>query len=205
MRGLRLLLPILLLAAGCRPKPSGPAIYGAWEEGLTLTFEDPSEADPRAREEGRFQVRVEKGLADPTRPGAVLLRESNLRASYAYAVRYEQGGKALFGEDGKLVAWVLPQGFPEQTPEWRDDKLGLAFKVLGSAAWEGDAIKDVARKGLVDPIGTWVEVRRRDGLLRRTLYLKGLGEVESLEWRDGKWIAINRLTGRGFTDLPKSR
>jgi hypothetical protein len=54
----------------------------------------------------------------------------------------------------------------------------------------------------VDPTGVWVEASRKEGAKRRTLYLQGLGEVETLEWRGGEWVAVNRLVGRGFTDLP---
>jgi hypothetical protein len=53
-------------------------------------------------------------------------------------------------------------------------------------------------------VGVWVEAQPARGPLRRTLYLPDLGEVESLELRDGAWIAVNRLVGRGFTDLPIS-
>lgn len=193
-----LAVPALLLLLACQPKAVAPVVYGPWEEGLTLAFEDPSLPTPEARTASRYQLRVSKGLMDPTKPGEVELTESTLTGSYAYRMRYERGGRALLGEDGKLVAWVLPQGFPDAVQTWADAPRGLSFRILGRAVWTAP----FALPATVDATGLWVETERKDGLKRRSFYLKDLGEVESLEWRNGAWVAVNRLVGRGFTDLP---
>jgi hypothetical protein len=96
------------------------------------------------------------------------------------------------------VAWVLPQGFPDTLQAWVDAPRGLSFRILGRAVWTAP----FALPATVDATGLWVETERKDGIKRRSFYLKGLGEVESLEWRNGAWVTVNRLVGRGFTDLP---
>jgi hypothetical protein len=188
----------VLLVLGCRPRPTGPGVYGPWEEGLTLAFEDPSLPTPEARAASHYQLRVFKGLTDPTKPGVVKLTENTLQNSYTYAMQYEAGGRALLGEDGKLVAWILPQGFPDQVQAWADAPRGFTFRLIGRAAWAAP----FKLPATVDTTGLWVETERKDGLKRRGLYLQGLGEVESMEWRDGRWVTVNRLVARGFTDLP---
>lgn len=195
----RLLAPaaLLLLLPGCRLKRmEAPPVYAPWEEGRTLGFEDPSLPDVGARRASRYQLRVAQGLMDPTRAGLVKLSQSTLaQEPYTYTLRLEAGGVELLGEDGQTAAWVLPKGFPEAQAGWRDSKRGLTFTVLGPAAWDNPA----GVKGVTDPIGIWVEAVG-PALRRRTLFLRGLGEVETQIWRDGNWIPVNRLVDMGFLD-----
>jgi len=49
-----------------------------------------------------------------------------------------------------------------------------------------------------------VETCRLDGRgpRQRSFFLPGIGEAETREWLDGRWVVTNRLVSRGFTDAP---
>jgi hypothetical protein len=184
---------VLLLALACQPRTAAP-VYGPWEEGLTLVFEDPSQLQPQ-RSADRLQVRVARSTMQPGAPTLVQLDLANTRGQMSLRLRHQDGGIALVGEDGRVLAQTLPAGFPD-VPGWTDR--GTEFRVVGRATWEGAAILPATS----DPIGVWVEARPEHGLRRRTLYLPDLGEVETTEERGGSWVSVNRLVARGFTDLP---
>lgn len=188
-----LLAPPLLLALACQPRAAQP-IYGAWEEGLTLAFENPSEPQPQ-RSTDRLQVRVARSSMAPGAPRLVQLDLTSLRGQMSVLVRHQDGGIALLGEDGRVVAQPLPPGFPA-TSAWEDR--GIQFRMVGRATWEGASLLPATS----DPVGVWVETRPPQGPRRRTLYLPNLGEVESREERGGTWVTVNRLVARGFVDLP---
>lgn len=200
MREARALLApaALLLAVACQPwapaRKAAPVVYGPWEEGLTLAFEDPSQSQPE-RSSDRLQVRVARSSIAPGSPRVVQLDLTSLRSHMSLLVRHQDGGIALLGDDGQVMAQTLPPGFPATTA-W-DDR-GVHYRVLGRATWEGAALLPATS----DPVGVWVEAQPPKGPRRRTLYLPNLGEVESLEERDGGWVTINRLVARGFVDLP---
>lgn len=188
---------VLLLAVACHlGAPAHPAapVYGPWEEGLTLAFEDPSLPQP-GRSADRLQVRVARSAIAPGSPRVVQLDLSSLRSHMSLLARYQDGGIALLGEDGKVLAQTLPPGFPA-TAAW-DDR-GVHYRVVGRATWEGAALLPATS----DPVGVWVEAQPPKGPRRRTLYLPNLGEVESQEERAGAWVTVNRLVARGFVDLP---
>ncbi len=190
----KLLAPAaLLLALACQPQPSAP-VYGPWEEGLTLAFEDPSLPGPQ-RPSDRLQVRVAHSAMAPGAPKMVQLDLASSQGQMSLLVRHQEGGIALVGADGRVLAQSLPPGFPA-TAIWTDR--GTEFRVIGRAAWLGASILPATS----DPIGIWVEARPAQGHRRRTLYLANLGEVESMEERAGGWVTVNRLVARGFTDLP---
>lgn len=191
---LKLLAPaILLLAMACQPRTATP-VYGPWEEGLTLAFEDPSQPQPQ-RSADRLQVRVAHSRISPGAPTLIQLDMASARGQMSLLTRHQDGGIALVDANGRVLAQSLPPGFPT-TPTWVDR--GTEFRVIGRATWAGAAILPATS----DPVGIWVEARPSQGLRRRTLYLPNLGEVESQEERDGGWIPVNRLVARGFTDLP---
>ena len=189
-----LLAPVArVLSLACQPRPAAP-IYGPWEEGLTLAFEDPSRPQPE-RSSDRLQVRVARSSVAPGSPRVVQLDLASLRGHMSLLIRHQDGGIALLGEDGQVLAQTLPPGFPS-TATWEDR--GTRFRVVGRATWEGAALLPATS----DPVGVWVEAQPPHGPRRRTLYLPNLGEVESQEERDGAWMTVNRLVARGFVDLP---
>jgi hypothetical protein len=189
----RLMPAVLLLALACQPRAAAP-VYGPWEEGLTLVFEDPSLPEPQ-RSANRLQVRVARSAIQPGPPGLVQLDLANTRGQMSLLLKHQDGGIALVEESGRVLAQSLPAGFPG-TAAWTDR--GTEFRVVGRAAWEGASILPATS----DPVGVWVEGRPAQGPRRRTLYLPNLGEVESREERAGTWVTVNRLVARGFTDLP---
>ncbi len=196
MRGLlNHLVPAALLAClACQPQTATPVVYGPWEEGLTLTYEDPSQPQPQCSED-RLQVRVAHSTLGPGAPSLVRLDLTNTRGQMSVLVRHQDGGIDLVEESGRVLARALPAHFPD-IDHWVDH--GIEYRVIGRAAWEGASILPPTS----DPVGVWVEARTPQGFHRRTLYLPNLGEVESREERNGTWIAVNRLVARGFTDLP---
>ncbi len=198
------LVPFLLLAtlAGCQLKRRElPPVYAPYEEGLTLGYEDPSLPTAQAQRESRFQIRVAQGLMDPLRPGLVKLTQASLQVPPTpYLLRVEEGGVELIGEDGKPISQVLPKGFPDRVSRWEDAARHLTFQVLGPAAWSNPA----QVRNVHDPLGVWVEVTG-PAVRRRVLYLRGLGEVESMTWREGRWVVTNRLVDAGMTDEPPAR
>jgi hypothetical protein len=185
---------VLLLTLACQPHTAAP-VYGPWEEGLTLVFEDPSQPEPQ-RSSDRLQVRVARATMQPGAPSLVQLDLANTRGQLSLFLKHQDGGIALVGEDGRVLAQSLPSGFPA-IPAWT--ALGTEFHVVGRATWEGGATILPATS---DPVGVWVEARPAQGPRRRTLYLPNLGEVEAREERNGSWVIVNRLVARGFTDLP---
>lgn len=189
----------LVLGLACQPRTatrnSGP-VYGPWEEGLTLAFEDPSVPQPQ-RSADRLQVRVAHATLGATPDAAALIQLDlvNPRGQMSLLVRYQAGGTALVADDGRVLAQMLPAGFPG-TAAWTDR--GTEFRVVGRATWEGAKLLPPTS----DPVGIWVEARPPAGPRRRSLYLPNLGEVESLEERGTTWVTVNRLVARGFTDIP---
>ncbi len=171
-----------------------PAIYGPWEAGLTLIYEDPRLPEPQ-RFEQRRQVRVEasKGV-----DGGWLVRRS-------YSSLHQPPTELLVFHRGGGTAWVdpqssqrlpvIPEGFPDRIHHW--EVQGMRCRVLGRAQ---------ARLPLSLPaeqrLGVWVEARPPKGAAIRTFYLPGIGEAETLQQTERGWVCVNRLVDRGFTDAP---
>ena len=199
MRGIsHLLVPAVLLAGlACQSQPAAPMVYGPWEEGLTLAYEDPSQPQPQ-RSENRLQVRVASSAMAPGPPNLVQLDFTSLRGHTSVLAKHHDGGIDLIDGSGRVLAQALPPRFPDLT-RWVDHD--TEYSVIGRATWEGASILPTTS----DPVGVWVEARSPQGLRRRSLYLPGLGEVESREERDGTWVAVNRLIARRFTDLPATK
>jgi hypothetical protein len=187
----------LLLGLACQPRPAAPVaapVYGAWEEGFTMAFEDPSLPQPQRAEE-RIQVRVTRSAIAPGSPRLVQLDLTSSKGRKTLVLKHQDGGITLLGEDSQVAATLLPVHFPEATA-WVDH--GTQFRVIGRARWEGAAILPATS----DPIGVWVEASSFQGIRRRTLYLPNLGEVEAQVERAGAWVTVNRLVAQGYTDLP---
>ncbi|HJW73885.1 MAG TPA: hypothetical protein VJ486_13760 [Geothrix sp.] len=187
----------LLAALACQPQPTRPMLYGPWEEGLTLAYEDPT-LPPSQRRDLRLQIRVAQSRIGPNEPGLVRLEYTSLKGQLSLLVRHGKGGITLLAQDGRPLAQLLPEGFPA-TATWTNR--GTAFHVIGRAAWDAGTVLPPGS----DAVGFWVEAVPPAGPRSRTLYLPDLGEVETREWRDGAWVTVNRLVARGFTDLPSAK
>ncbi|MBI1752072.1 MAG: hypothetical protein HY014_11515 [Acidobacteria bacterium] len=183
----------LLLLLACQPRTTA-SVFGPWEEGLTLHYEDPSLPQPK-RFEQRLQIRVAKATFTPGAPTLVQLDMASQHGQLPLLLRYDRGGIALVDGQGQVLRQPLPQGFP-QTDRWSDQD--IQYRIVGRAAWDGASILPASS----DPVGYWVEARTPKGLVQRTLYLPNLGEVESQELRDGTWVTTSRLVARGFIDIP---
>ncbi|GLH71821.1 hypothetical protein GETHLI_03230 [Geothrix limicola] len=192
----RLAPAALLLLLACQPRSAAP-VYGPWEEGLTLTYENPSLPQPLRTAE-RLQFRVARASLSPSGPTLVRLTLSNAHGQQNLLFKHEGGGIAMLDDQGNVVAQPLPAGF-QNLSRWTDR--GIEYRVIGRSTWEGASILPETS----DPVGLWIETRTPDGIQRRTLFLPNLGEVESRIYRDGAWVAVNRLVARGFTDLPTSK
>lgn len=190
--------PLLLLLACQQPGPAVPRPYAAAEEGLTLVFINPSlPQDQQAAQ--RLQVRVDKVV--DREDGATAVFKSftvGLQRPFLATFVLNRGGSGLLSPDGKSEQMILPEGFPARVASW--DQGGARYRVLGRGAWlKGAKVLPSDRPSE----GVWVEARSERGATTRTLYVQGLGEVETDELQaGGGWTTVNLLTQYGFTDLP---
>ena len=191
----------LLLVPGCDRMlvPVRHRTYGAWEEGLTLGYENPQLADAGQRIASRQMVRV-KASAPGASGLAVTKTFSSLAGQWeSRAVQRNGGIRLVTDAPGGLV--MLPEGFPDRVSRW---------EARGSFNWVvGRATADLPGIRFADPsdaVGVWVEsfVPGHPGNRTRTLYLPDLGEAETLSWDpgQGRWSVTNQLVTRGFTDVP---
>ena len=196
----RALIPAsLLLLAACRqPGPAVPRPYAAAEEGLTLVYINPS-LSPEQQADQRLQVRVDKVVT--REDGATVVFKSfsvGLQPPFQSTFVLKQGGVGLLSPDGTSELPLLPEGFPDQVSSW--GRAGTRLRVIGRGAWiKGAKVLPADRPS----DGVWVEARPDRGAAVRTLYLPGLGEVQTDEQQpDGRWVTVNLLSQFGFTDVP---
>ena len=192
-------LAAVLLFTGCDAclMPPRPERYAPGEEGLTLGYENPSLTAEQRRQE-RFQVRVKD--VRPSAAGRVVVETmTTLGGSSDLTFLQSDGGVSLgAGPEGHLR--ILPAGFPERTSRWEDR--GIYHWVVGRASVQLPGVS-FGEPGPV--LGVWVEAMplHGPGPRSRTLYLPGVGEAETLVWKDGRWQCVFQLVSRGFTDVPK--
>jgi hypothetical protein len=192
-------LGALLLGTACRwaGLPARETVFAAHEAGLTLVYENP-QLSPEARFGQRLQVRVAASKeVDGGRTVRVTFTSMRGEVSALY---FQKDGGIWLSQDGKTAGLqVYPAGFPDRVTQW--EVQGTKFRMLGRAVADLHGLKlpDTA-----DRVGVWVEAESPQGLRQRTFLLPDMGEVETLAWRDGKWVSINRLVSRGFTDAPVS-
>jgi hypothetical protein len=192
---------VLAFSQGCDRllTPARPRVYAAWEEGLTLGFENPQQADATARAATRQMVRVKEAKASA---GGMIVTKTFTSFSGQWETRVLQnagGVRLLTDAPGGIL--MLPEGFPDQVSRW---------SARGTYNWVvGRAAADLPGVRFADPgaaVGVWVEsTAAGDPAQRtRTLFLPDLGEVETLTWNQGqgRWDCTNQLVTRGFTDLP---
>ena len=191
-------LAAILLLTGCDHclMPPRPAVYAAWEEGLTLGYENPSLASAQRAQE-RFQVRVKATRPSPE-GRSVVQTMTTLTGASDLTFFQEHGGVSLAaGSEGRVR--VLPAGFPDRTSRWEDR--GVYHWVVGRACVQLPGVR-FAEPGPVE--GVWVESApmHAPGPRWRALYLPDVGQAETLLWNNGQWQCVFRLVSRGFTDSP---
>lgn len=188
----RLLAPLALLTAlGCQPQVT--PLYAPWEEGLTLTYENPS-LPPADRAQQRLELRVAQSPVAPGRPERVGFDVTCMGMTRRMFLGFRSGAIDFVDAHGTLQSHVFPAGFPA-VDHWEDQ--GTTYRVLGRAAWTGPR----ALAATPDPVGIWVEARPTHGPGVRSFYLPDVGLAEERHERDGQWVTVNLLVGRRFTDL----
>jgi len=192
-------LLLLLACTGCdRLWYQAPRrIYAPWEEGLTLSYEDPS-LPAAQRLAQRQQVRVKESR--PVLGGLAITKTyTTLAGQWEGKVLEQEGGVQIQTGFGSIQ--LLPEGFPDRVGRWV--ARGTFNRVVGRAVADlpGVLLPDPARA-----VGVWVETTPLDrpGQRIRTFYLPDIGEAQTLTWRDGRWVTINLLVARGFTDVPRA-
>ncbi|MDP2875598.1 MAG: hypothetical protein Q8O00_05385, partial [Holophaga sp.] len=198
MRTLHLVsLGLLLLGTGCRwVEPlKRQKVYTAHEAGLTLIYENP-QLESQARMNARLQVRVE-AARDGEAGTAVKMTYTSLQGEMS-ALFFQKNGGISLSQDGRTPGlMILPEGFPDRVSRWESN--GTITRVLGRAAADLHGLK---LPESADRVGVWTESVSPKGQRQRSFLLPDIGEVETLIWRDGAWVSVNRLVSRGFTDLP---
>jgi hypothetical protein len=175
--------------------PNRQPVYAAWEEGLTLGFEDPS-MEPGPRLQNRQQVRVKESKASGAGL-AVTKTFTSMSGQWETHVLQKNGG-VLLQTDRPGSILLLPEGFPDRVGRW--ETRGSFNWVVGRAAVSLPGVRTEDPGGLV---GVWVEsVGLDSGVRTRTLYLPNIGEAQTMTWTQGRWVTTNLLVTRGFTDVP---
>ncbi len=189
-------------ALGCRylPEDKDPMVYAPREEGLTLSYEDPS-LEGQARQDARLQIRVEGAKPVAGSAGVIrgTYRHTRLKGEDVFAFEAKDGGLRIADAQNR-TAIVLPEGFPDRVSLWGEKQEAL-FRVLGRGT--APHLDRVVPKD-APHVGLWVECQPGPGKgpRTRTFMLPDIGTAEVLEWRKGAWVPVLRLVGRGFTEAP---
>lgn len=194
-----LLLAGMLASLGCDrtlAERKGTA-YVPSEEGLTLIYEDPT-LPAAARAGARLQMRVST-VKETAQGRRVSLMYSTLKGQNGVDFLSKDGGWELMEGNTPLFR-LLPEGFPDRTDHWEEK--GMAFHVIGRGRLQNP---DLQLPEDCDRVGVWVELEPQFGPKRRIFYLPGIGEAENQVLRDGRWVPLNRLVSRGFTDPPEAQ
>lgn len=196
---IRRFLPVLVLSLLACDRSPRVQVFAPREAGLTLGYEDPS-LEPGPRTAARRMVRVAKVSPHPEGGALVLLTTASLREQTSATLWLKGSGVVRLTDQGRTQERLLPEGFPDATPSWTDH--GFRYTVVGRAMATGLAV-ELPRD--FDRMGVWVERTPEQGGAprQRTFHLPELGPVETLEWRAGAWVPVDRLVQRGFTDSPR--
>lgn len=197
-RFLAVLPALLALGLGCERPAARTEVFSAHEEGLTLAYENPS-LPPAEMRDARLQVRVAKVAPAPAGGQLLSTTYTTLKGEFSVTTLLKDGGLSLLGPDGQPVATLLPPGFPDRTATWAE---GLQrFTVVGRAVLPD---LQVELPPGAERMGVWIEGRPSvgTGVVSRTFFLPDIGEVETRELRDGRWVTVKRLVSRGFTQIP---
>jgi len=176
-----------------------PQPYAAWEEGLTLGFEVPG-LQGSEREASRLQKQVTRTEYEG-QDRRVEINYTSLQGHMAIQQLIRRGGVYLIDSQGRPQT-LLPEAFPDGAASW--ETATHRFTLLGRARWEQDkpVFPDTQSRE-----GAWIEGAplRPGGTRIRAFLLPGMGEVESRELREGRWVVTNRLVSRGFSEIPRPR
>lgn len=189
----------VLLGPGLACDRTGPEeIFAPAEAGLTLAYENPSLPQPRRTQE-RLQVRIAK-VEQEDKKLFVTKTFTTLEGQMEALFAYENGAVNLMKDAKTAALVVLPPRFPN-VQSW--EERGRRHRVEGRAAMPES---DLLLPDTMDRVGVWVASETLDGKgpRRRSFYLPRLGEVETQEFQEGKWVVVNRLFSYGFSDLPIS-
>lgn len=200
IRSFSFLAAALLMSTACDRtlNQARKTVYVPWEAGLTLIYEDPT-LPPAERLQERLQRRVSESKETP-QGRAVTITYSTIRSHQAIEFLHKAGSWVMMQSKPPLV--LLPEGFPDSVDHWEDKDRGLVFHVIGRAALQNSGLRLPDDH---DRIGVWVEMESRNGPRRRIFFLPGIGEAETDVLKDGKWVMVNQLVSRGFTDAPEAK
>lgn len=195
------LASVLLLSAGCDRTitEARKTVYVPWEEGLTLVYEDQT-VPPAQRFETRIQRRVSASKEGPE-GRRVTITYSSLKSNQAFEFLNKDGSWVMM-EGNAVLFRMLPEGFPDSVDHWEEKARGISFSVIGRATVQNP---DLKLPDDFDRVGIWVEMSFPNGLRQRIFFLPNIGEAEGQVLKDGKWVVVDRLVSRGFTDLPASK
>lgn len=175
----------------------GSQIYNAWEDGLTLVFENATLSNSNACTKKQQVVRVERAISTPM--GLVVIQAISSPRGMRTVVVNKNGGVATCTDSSCNNAILLPDGFPDTVTQWGSDK--SFSRIVGRATTRLPGVH------LVDDFnntGIWVETIHLDqeNSRTRTLYLPNIGEVETMLWDHNKrcWTTTRRLIYMSFTD-----
>jgi hypothetical protein len=184
----------------CINRDDPQIIYAATRKGLTMLFENPS-LDAETRAQSRYQLVVRDAVQTPQGLEVTASIASLQSTGTAVYLCLKDGGIYMYAADRERATVMLPPGFPFETKAWQT--AGVNYRVMGRANADIPSVK------LPNPIGIWVESvpaqshpqAQGDGI-KRVLMLPGIGEAETRVFRNGSWVAINRLVGLGYAEGP---
>ncbi len=195
MRQVAFIAALLASSLACE-RTAPDELFAPSEIGLTLAYENPSLPQSRRIQE-RMQVRIstvqqEGGKLMVTKTFTTL--EGQMDALFAY----ENGGVSLMRDPKTTALVVLPPRFPKVLA-WEEH--GRRYRVEGRAAMPDSGLR---LPDTMNRVGVWVLSETMDGkgARRRSFFLPRLGEIETQEFQEGKWLTVNRLFSYGFEDLP---
>ena len=193
----RLAFITVLLASGLACEQVNPdELFAPAENGLTLADENPSLPQPKRTQE-RLQVRIAK-VEQEGRKVLVTKTFTTFEGQMEVLFTYENGGVSLMRDPKTVASIILPPRFP-RIVTW--EERGRRYRVEGRAAMleTGISLPDTMNR-----VGVWVLSESLDGKgpRRRSFFLPRLGEIETQEFQDGKWLTVSRLFSYGFEDLP---
>ena len=184
----------ILILLGCSHQKHNSCqqpIYAAWEDGLTLSFENIDPFRHNYHINSRHTIRVSKSLQVPS--GLFVIKTFRSPVEYKKIKMICNNGGVLIQNNNSLDKTVLlPDGFPNRVSRWQSN--GLFNRVIGRAV--------VSLSGN-NTEGIWVESIPTNSVYRtRTLYVHNIGEFQTIIWDANKnsWLPIMRLSDRAFTD-----